>query len=170
MISPSKISSLARADPMSRGNRWVPPEPGITPSRTSGMPRSAVLEATRRSQHRASSSPPPSALPSMAATVGTGRSASWLYTAFSSINFPSPTRPRSDVNSFTSEPAEKARSPEPANTTARTSSSPAMRRRASPSAAVTSFEMRLSGGLFNRMVTITPGSTTIRSSVTGLPR
>ena len=35
---PVRISSLARAGPMSRGRRWVPPPPGITPSSTSGRP------------------------------------------------------------------------------------------------------------------------------------
>ena len=56
----------------SRGSRWVPPAPGSSPSLISGTPRRARSEATRRSHANASSSPPPNATPSMAATDGVG--------------------------------------------------------------------------------------------------
>ena len=61
--------------PTTRGSRCVPPAPGVTARRTSGRPSLARSEAIRRSQHSASSSPPPSALPSIAAIVGIGSSA-----------------------------------------------------------------------------------------------
>src|ERR1700683_1739817 len=54
---------LARAGPISRGSRWVPPSPGMTPSRISGTPNLAFSPATRKSAHSASSRPPPSAEP-----------------------------------------------------------------------------------------------------------
>ena len=168
--SPNRISSLARASPMSRGKRWVPPDPGITPSRTSGMPSRAILAATRRSQHMANSRPPPRAFPSMAAIVGTGRAASRSYIAFSAISFPSPTRPRSAANSLTSDPAQKARSPEPHSTTARTSGSLSTEASASCIAAVTSAEIRFIGGLTSLIVVMTPGSTATRSLIRPPPR
>ena len=73
---------MARAAPTTRGSRCVPPLPGMTASRTSGSPSLAVSDAIRMSQHSASSSPPPSAWPSMAAIVGIGSSASWRQTSW----------------------------------------------------------------------------------------
>ena len=70
--------------PTTRGSRCVPPAPGVTARRTSGRPSRARSEAIRRSQHSASSSPPPSALPSIAAMVGIGSSASRRATPDSS--------------------------------------------------------------------------------------
>ena len=61
---------LARAGPISLGSRWVPPSPGMTPSRISGTPNLAFSPATRKSAQSASSSPPPSAKPVIAATTG----------------------------------------------------------------------------------------------------
>ena len=69
---PVKMSSFAREGPTSRGSRWVPPAPGMMPSRISGWPSLALSPATRRSQHRASSQPPPSAKPVTAAMTGLG--------------------------------------------------------------------------------------------------
>ena len=46
--------------------------PGMMPSAISGWPRRAVLAATRKSAHSASSRPPPSAKPVIAAIVGFG--------------------------------------------------------------------------------------------------
>src|SRR5579884_300400 len=58
---PERIRSLARAGPTSRLRRWVPPPPGMMPSRISGWPKRASSAATRKSQARASSQPPPRA-------------------------------------------------------------------------------------------------------------
>ena len=63
---------MARAGPTSRANRWVPPAPGITPSRISGWPRVASSATTRQSQASASSQPPPRAYPVTEATTGLG--------------------------------------------------------------------------------------------------
>ena len=127
---PVRISSLARAGPTIRGSRCVPPAPGVTASRTSGSPILARSEATRRSQHRAISRPPPRALPSIAAMVGIGRAASRAPTRDSSSCRARPPGPRCASNSPTWDPAENARSPSPVTTTARTS--PGRRPRASP--------------------------------------
>ena len=74
-IRPVRTISLARPSPTMRGSLWVPPAPGRIPSPVSGWPSRADSPATRRSQARASSHPPPRAQPVTAATVGT-RSAS----------------------------------------------------------------------------------------------
>ena len=44
---PSVHISIASAAPASRGSRWVPPAPGMMPSRTSGCPTLASAVATR---------------------------------------------------------------------------------------------------------------------------
>ena len=67
---PVKISSLARLGPISRVSRWVPPAPGMMPSLISGWPSIASSAAIRMSAHSASSQPPPSAYPLIAATTG----------------------------------------------------------------------------------------------------
>ena len=90
MIRPVSSSSFARPTPTIRGRRCVPPVLGVTASRTSGSPSLAVSAATRRSQHSASSSPPPSASPSIAAIVGIGRPASRWATRASSSNGSAP--------------------------------------------------------------------------------
>ena len=112
---PVRISSLARAAPTTRGRRCVPPAPGVTARRTSGSPSLARSEAMRRSQHSASSRPPPRALPSIAAIVGIGSSASRRATPDSSSCRSRPAGPRCASNSPTCEPAENARSPSPAH-------------------------------------------------------
>ena len=58
---PVKMRSLARLGPTSRVSRWVPPAPGMIPSRISGWPSTASSAANRTSAHSASSQPPPSA-------------------------------------------------------------------------------------------------------------
>ena len=58
---PVKMMSFARLGPTSRLSRWVPPAPGMMPSRTSGWPSVASSAAIRMSAHSASSHPPPSA-------------------------------------------------------------------------------------------------------------
>ena len=108
--SPESIIQAARAGPISRGRRWVPPPPGISPRRTSGSAKLAFACAIRTSQASAISRPPPRQWPWIAATTGTGsssiRSASgWIPTG----GLPSP------VIDFRSAPAEKAFSPFPAD-------------------------------------------------------
>ena len=66
------MRSLARAGPTSRASRWVPPAPGMMPRLISGWPSFASAAATRQSQARASSQPPPRAYPVIAATTGFG--------------------------------------------------------------------------------------------------
>ena len=58
--------------PIIRGKRCVPPAAGSRPSVTSGMPSNVfgLSAAMRRWQARQTSSPPPSAVPLMAATKG----------------------------------------------------------------------------------------------------
>src|SRR5699024_2335931 len=46
---PVKIICLARAGPTSRGSRWVPPAPGMTPRVISGRPSLTLLATTRKS-------------------------------------------------------------------------------------------------------------------------
>ena len=65
----STISSAAIA-PASRGVRWVPPAPGISPIRLSGRPTQPSGAMTRAWQASASSNPAPSAVPCSAATKG----------------------------------------------------------------------------------------------------
>ena len=73
-ILPVNSSSMARLLPTSRASFCVPPPPGRMPSLTSGRPRRAPSPATMMSAHSASSSPPPSAKPSIAAITGFGQS------------------------------------------------------------------------------------------------
>ena len=61
MRRPVSTSSIARCLPITRASRWVPPPPGMIPSRISGWPNSADSEATIMSHASASSQPPPSA-------------------------------------------------------------------------------------------------------------
>jgi hypothetical protein len=68
--SPLTIMLSAVSNPTTRGSRWVPPAPGSSPSFTSGSPIFAPGVATRKWQPSASSSPPPSAMPWIAATTG----------------------------------------------------------------------------------------------------
>ena len=71
-MRPDMMRSLARAGPTSRASRWVPPAPGMMPRLISGWPSFASAAATRQSQARASSQPPPRAYPVIAATTGFG--------------------------------------------------------------------------------------------------
>ena len=65
---------MPAASPTSRGSRWVPPPPGMIPSRISGQPISAGPSLmTRKSHASASSQPPPSACPAISAITGFGR-------------------------------------------------------------------------------------------------
>ena len=69
--SPLVIISTALPKPTIRDARAVPPQPGNSPSLTSGKPN-CVFSSTvmiRRSHQMASSAPPPTQMPSIAATV-----------------------------------------------------------------------------------------------------
>ena len=69
---PPRIISLAMPIPTNLGRRCVPPQPGITPIKISGWPKTAFSDANRISQDMASSVPPPSAKPLTAAIDGFG--------------------------------------------------------------------------------------------------
>ena len=56
---PVIMKSFARVIPMRRSARWVPPLPGIMPSRISGNANSERTVAMRKSQATASSRPAP---------------------------------------------------------------------------------------------------------------
>ena len=51
----------------------IPPAPGMIPSEVSGRPTYAFSDAILKSQHNASSKPPPSAAPFIEAIVGNGK-------------------------------------------------------------------------------------------------
>ena len=61
IISPVRISHLARPLPTNRGSRCVPPNPGMSPRLISGCPSLAESAAMRMSQAITNSQPPPSA-------------------------------------------------------------------------------------------------------------
>lgn len=60
--------------PIKAGRRYVPPAPGMMPSRVSGRATREVDPNTRKSVVRASSRPPPKAIEAMAVIVGIGSS------------------------------------------------------------------------------------------------
>lgn len=70
-FKPIYIIYLACISPTNLVNRYVPPAPGIIASPVSGRPSTAFSVITLKSQANASSSPPPSANPSITANVGT---------------------------------------------------------------------------------------------------
>mmetsp|Transcript_91868 Transcript_91868/g.262764 ORF Transcript_91868/g.262764 Transcript_91868/m.262764 type:complete len:205 (-) Transcript_91868:191-805(-) len=74
MRLPVRIISMALALPIARIRRWVPPQPGMTPSLISGWPNLAFSPATIISHIMASSHPPPRAYPFTAAMTGLLRS------------------------------------------------------------------------------------------------
>lgn len=75
---PVRIISMARASPMRRRSRYVPPAPGMMARRLSGMPTVAAAEKTRKVEARASSRPPPSAMEDIAEMEGMGREERFL--------------------------------------------------------------------------------------------
>ena len=86
--------------------------PASPPAAPPGRPSFARSDATRMSQHSASSSPPPSALPSIAAIVGIGSVGQAARRRRSRARAaPGRPAPRCASNSPTCEPAENARSP-----------------------------------------------------------
>jgi len=67
------INSLALATPINRGNRYVPPAPGMIAKLVSGKPIIELTVAILISHAKANSNPPPRAGPSMSAIVGIDR-------------------------------------------------------------------------------------------------
>src|SRR5262245_25794649 len=149
MKSPVMFRSVARPSPTSRGSRWVPPPPAISPSLISGWPSCASSAAMRMSQHIATSSPPPRQNPWIAATNGV-RAASmrcprrWMPRAEPPLS--SCADSRSVGNSEMSAPATNARSPAPLRTIARISSSVSSRASSASSSSSSGAESALTGG------------------------
>src|SRR6266850_407987 len=116
---PVKIISLASGAPTMRGSNCVPPMPGKIPRVTSGTAKTAVSEATMKSESTASSQPPPMAKPSTAAITGTGQ---WSTLAAAASKMACWSRHVSSVmpsRSFKSPPTQKALAPAPVKTTQR---------------------------------------------------
>ena len=163
---PDQIISLARAGPTSRGRRCVAPPPGMIPSSISGWPRRAVSPATRRSHASASSSPPPSAKPVMAAMTGRGIAAT---ASSASRKLRATVRASSGPpNSSMSAPAASAFSL-PHTTTALTVASAAISRAVSASAPSIACDSGLSGGRFRRSTT-TPSPPSSRRTYSSMVR
>ena len=132
---PVRIISSARPMPTIRGSRWVPPSISGTPKRRSVKPRRASAVATRRSHQSASSSPPASAQPEIAAIVGfdarsrvnpsgpSGRWSSQSDTVRSrsrraAVGVLGEERLARSANAFRSAPAQNASGPSPVSTSA----------------------------------------------------
>ena len=62
-LRPVSSKSRTTALPKSRFSRGIPPNPGISPSRSSGKQNRAILSAMIKSQTSASSNPPPNVTP-----------------------------------------------------------------------------------------------------------
>ncbi len=108
-VLPPRMTSSAAGSPAMRGSREQPPHAGRMPSLISGKPIWVFFEsdASRQSIASAVSHPPPTQAPSMAATVGYGRFASFPKTRWPNRT-PSATRAGSAVAiSVTSAPAMK---------------------------------------------------------------
>lgn len=69
-LRPVRIRSIARDWPIKRGSRTVPPSTRGTPHLRQKTPKKALFSQTRISHHNASSSPPATAGPAMAAITG----------------------------------------------------------------------------------------------------
>ena len=131
-LRPVSMISKARCAPTRRTRRCVPPKPGMTPSLTSGCPKTALGAARMRSQHIASSQPPPNAKPCTAAMVGAGKDSSRPSMAWPLRAIASASAAENPRISAMSAPAAKARFPAPVTTSAR-SPSPAMASSSPPS-------------------------------------
>ena len=136
---PAPMSAMARATPTSRGSRCVPPAPGRMPSFTSGSPTVAPAVASRRSQASASSNPPPSALPDIAATIGC------RHASIARITSGSDGSSGASISRM-SAPATKSR-PAPVSTMPVTPASSANERNSRSSSTRTACESALTGGL-----------------------
>src|SRR5918993_2767285 len=161
---PVSTRSLAAERPTRRTSSWVPPPAGTRPRRTSGSPKVASVAATTRSQARASSVPPPRAKPRTAATVGSGQrrtAANPRRNASRCTNQPWSSKP---ARCLRSAPTQKARSPAPVSTTARTPGSVASGSTASASATASSVEIAFSASGRSRVTVATRPSTSTRTS------
>mmetsp|Transcript_43085 Transcript_43085/g.129382 ORF Transcript_43085/g.129382 Transcript_43085/m.129382 type:complete len:324 (-) Transcript_43085:373-1344(-) len=116
------IISTAFCRPTSRGSLCVPPNPGMIPSCSSGSPSRVPGVHTRALQPMATSRPPPSATPLMAATVGLAPPSSTAQMA-SLIEPSMPPPPEPLRNCWMSKPGLKLLL-EPMTTTALTRPSP----------------------------------------------
>src|SRR5947209_2448234 len=85
--SPNRASLAARARPTRSASRCSPPANGMLPERISTAKNVASSAATRKSQARASSNPPPIAPPRTTATVGMrNASMAWNELLHSAMN------------------------------------------------------------------------------------
>ncbi len=123
IISPVRSSFNALDRPTNRGNRCVPPYPGINPSFTSGCPNFAVSLASRIVQAIASSHPPPSANPLIQAITGFPQVSIVRRTSCPRRDFASPVATSSRAISLMSAPAANAFSPVPVSKITRTATS-----------------------------------------------
>ncbi|OBG00081.1 hypothetical protein A5773_05635 [Mycobacterium sp. 852014-52450_SCH5900713] len=129
IVSPVSRSHAACDAPISAGIKaeWI--TEGI-PTATSGMPNVAPDSAIRRSQHIATSSPPPRQYPANRAMTGTGHSRIDSHRVASRrMNASALDRSRLTI-SLMSAPPMNAASPAPRSTTTRTSPSPSTARNA----------------------------------------
>jgi len=139
--APDSIRSSAGRRPIRRAERWVPPAPGTTPRVISGRPTLALARAMRWWQASASSRPPPSAVPWMAASTGLPRRSirSWMTLGSTSSGLP-------PENSRMSAPTTKVR-PAQRSATARTEAASRSWLKASRSPWRSAFDKALTGGL-----------------------
>ena len=127
---PVRTNCIAYDAPTTRGRRCVPPKPGVMPSVTSGWATFAPSPARRISQQSASSNPPPSAYPLIAAMVGTRRSSSALNAlCATAANRFAPFASKSAISPM-SAPAINAFCPVPVTMSTRTESSASISRNA----------------------------------------
>ncbi len=148
---PERQNSSAFSGPIRRGSRWVPPAPANSPSVISGKPTLAVGIAMRKWQPSATSKPPPSAVPWIAATIGFGDLSSATITCCnegSSFGLP---------NSVMSAPAKKVR-PAQASTIALTASSDVNASSALTRPSRTTWPSALTGGLSDSIIPISPST------------
>src|SRR6185437_14365705 len=135
---------------------WVPPPPGTSPTVVSGRPSTAVSSATIRSQHRASSQPPPRAYPCTAAITGCGSASTLANAARNTSRWASSPASDSRLRSFRSAPTEKARSPAADSTTTRESLSEASSAQAWASRVAMAVSIAFSASGRSRMISQTP--------------
>ena len=160
---PVSTRSLATDRPTRRASSWVPPPAGTRPRRTSGSPKVASSAATTRSQARASSVPPPRAKPDTAATVGSGQrrtAANPRRNTSRCTNQPWSSKP---ARCLRSAPTQKARSPAPVRTTARTRGSVPSGSTASARSAASSVEIAFSASGRSRVTVATRSTTSTRT-------
>mmetsp|Transcript_32815 Transcript_32815/g.83865 ORF Transcript_32815/g.83865 Transcript_32815/m.83865 type:complete len:289 (+) Transcript_32815:1540-2406(+) len=151
------IISTAFFRPTRRGRRWVPPKPGMMPSCSSGSPRLVLGPQMRALQAMATSRPPPSATPRMAATVGFGPASMRSHSIWlTSLSRPPPP----EANWLISKPAQKL-SPAPVMTMPFTAGLSCADFAHAARSLSTFGWSALTGGLHIRMMATPSGSTSI---------